>query len=233
MKLEAKLGDDGYPESKTESQPWVNITAYEAYDECASLNDKFGETNKFALMTNEEWMTVARQIETVPSNWIHPTNPEQNNVIGAGCLKQGNVGNTGDGCSYEGGSVLHGSSRNSLSEHKLATDESVRDLSGNTWEWVDFSKDAGLQFAPTSCDGWWQNFPEFSCDDFPSSNYLPTNGASTAYWGMGKIFGGSTGAILRGGGYTNYSNGGLYALNMNESPNLADATIGFRCVYRP
>lgn len=235
MKYEAKAGADSFPESKAETSPWVNISALDAFEACDSLNTKYGVSQKYHLISNDEWMSVSKNIESVPENWIHANQPDEHNVVGSGCLKQGNVGDTGDGCGYgNGSSVDFGTSRNSLAHHLLSNGEMVWDLSGNVWEPVDYDKEtAGLQIGPTSCDPSFTDIPSFICPSFPETAWKPVNGLETSYWGMGKLYGGTAGLILRSAAYYNYSLGGLYSVYMDTDLNGVDASTGFRCVYRP
>lgn len=65
MKYEAKIqgNDEGYQaydsafvaESRASGTPWNNITSYQAKDECTAIGAH--------LITNAEWMTIARNIE--------------------------------------------------------------------------------------------------------------------------------------------------------------------------
>ncbi len=236
MQYEAKQGGDGYPVSTPETSPWVDISANDAYSACDSLNVKNGLSDQYALPSNEEWMALSKDIESIPTNWIHSTAPDQNNVVGSGCLKQGNVGDTGDGCAYgNGSSVDFGTSRNDLAKHTLSNGEVVWDISGNVWEPVDFDKNTpGLQLAPTTCNGGaFEDIQSFVCADLPEIHWKPTHGLATTYWGMGKIHGGATGLMLRSAAYYNYSYGGIYSLYMATGPTEIDPSTGFRCVYRP
>lgn len=61
-------GDQDYnpdftAESRASGTPWINLTLQQAREECAALGDDFH------LITNAEWMTIARNIEKVAANW--------------------------------------------------------------------------------------------------------------------------------------------------------------------
>jgi hypothetical protein len=61
--------DDGgatgsyYPESRPDYRPWGNINYVDARNECDSLGADFH------LITNTEWMTIAKSIENNTANW--------------------------------------------------------------------------------------------------------------------------------------------------------------------
>lgn len=67
--------DDGgpigsyYPESRADYRPWGNINYVDAFNECASLGPDFH------LITNTEWMTIAKSIENNPANWSNNKKP--------------------------------------------------------------------------------------------------------------------------------------------------------------
>jgi len=81
------------PVSNSNQAAWDN-TAEDAWDLCDALNsegtrgnidDDINLDGTFALTSNPEWMTMARNIEVQPSNWT-------SGVVGTGCLKRGNIG---------------------------------------------------------------------------------------------------------------------------------------------
>ena len=73
--------DTGYvPRSVADYKPWREISfnegdpenGYGAVQACEALNDDpdIGSDYEFGLVTNREWMTVARQIEQNDGNWV-------------------------------------------------------------------------------------------------------------------------------------------------------------------
>lgn len=61
-------GDAGYsesyvPVSRPDGTPWTGLTQVEAKKACESLGDRY------SLITNDEWMTIAHNIESVERNW--------------------------------------------------------------------------------------------------------------------------------------------------------------------
>ena len=63
---EMKRGN-AYAVSRASGLPWANIDALAAYEECGELRDPDSGldeyTGDFALISNDEWMAVARNIE--------------------------------------------------------------------------------------------------------------------------------------------------------------------------
>jgi len=81
--------------SKAEVKPWVDTTQTNAKAKCRSLNTEtsdndidndMGDDGTYALISNPEWMAIARNVENIKSNWTSGT-------VGGGCLFRGNVGN--------------------------------------------------------------------------------------------------------------------------------------------
>ena len=108
--------------SSAEGYPLTDINQTDSKLACESIGGH--------LITNEEWMTLARNIEIVPSNWSSGT-------VGQGSLKRGNAGDVVENVSYDGVDPENGTDRNSLAMLKLTNGSEVWDLSGNVNEWSD------------------------------------------------------------------------------------------------
>ncbi len=94
-------------------------------------------------MTNDEWMTVARNAESVAANW-------SGGSVGSGGMFRGNNGLEFDSLGCDGAGTDHvaaasadnaalSSSRSSCADKrqlKLTNGEIVWDLAGNVWEHV-------------------------------------------------------------------------------------------------
>ncbi|PIN80132.1 hypothetical protein COV13_04030 [Candidatus Woesearchaeota archaeon CG10_big_fil_rev_8_21_14_0_10_32_9] len=143
MKWEAKnIG--GTPVSQIEGLPWTSITFTNARTACATAG--------YHLITNREWMTMARAAELNPENWKEYTYPNQyldeetwqmvqNGTITTSFLPQGNknVGHALDG--QDAYAMPAASDVNKTYRIlKIGTSE-VWDLSGNKKEWVDLMED--------------------------------------------------------------------------------------------
>ena len=84
---DVEYGDISFiPESRPSGTPWKNLNQDQAREQCKSLG------SKYALISNSEWMTIARNIESVPANWsdnqIHPSGRTRATLnIGHSCRK--------------------------------------------------------------------------------------------------------------------------------------------------
>ena len=76
------------PVSMPENHPWRKIDQASAKSECTSLGANYD------LISNPEWMTIARNVESVDTNW-------SGGSVGSGCLFRGNNG-LDDDCGYNG-----------------------------------------------------------------------------------------------------------------------------------
>ena len=231
MKYEAKAGSSTVAATTVAAgTPQVSISQTNAITAC-SLNGA-----GYGLITNTEWMTIARNIEGQLSNWT--TGTAASSAIGTGGLYRGHsdnspgnvlAANTNDTLGYEG-TGNSGFSRERRT-HTLSNGEVIWDLSGNVWEWnhdtimgVD-KPTGGIEF--TSITG------------YGSLNYdliRPSNTAWNTSQNMGQYIAGSlTGspyAFLRGGSRNTATYAGVFALLLGDTPTSVYTGIGFRCVVR-
>jgi formylglycine-generating enzyme required for sulfatase activity len=223
MQYQAR-NNGGVPTSTGSDLPWVNIN---------QINAKaVSEAAGYHLITNWEWMAIARDIEQVAENWT-------GGQVGSGMIKRGNVGITDDG-SYNGADPETGI-LNDKAKLKLSNGEEIYHFSGNVWEWVDDTITQGEQYINFNQNA--SNWYEFNATDlFKVAQKLPYTevGPKETYAtpssnGLGKILintsNGSSAnrAFLRGGKWDNGANAGVFALSLNGSPTVANTTIGFRC----
>ena len=236
MKYEAK-DNGGVAVSQAAGNPYVSLTIGASQTKCTDLNALNGVSGKFDLISNPEWMTIARNAEGEDANWEAGTS-------GSGAMFRGHSDNSpalaaaADNDPYNGTGNTDSEAMGSGKEQKrtltLSNGEVIWDLSGNVWEWVDWSHTtAGLDLGPTTCAAHWTEFSSVSCGDLSSSQYMPsmTNLSSTN--GVGRFLGGSGGAALRGGGRGAGSYAGAFTLDLQRSTAYTSALVGFRCVYRP
>ena len=225
MQYEAKItGDDNgnqaynasfVPESRSSGTPWVNISQINAVAECKSIGAH--------LINNAEWMALARDIESVGSNYV------------SGVLKRGNVGDTATG-DYNGADPEAGVT-NPLATLYLSNGQTIHHLSGNVYEWVDFTiTGAGSQpqVAYQTPFGW-QEFTAVTNygNTLGRDNVAPKSTSLDGSTGVGRIYYRSDDTILRalgrGGYWYSTSNAGVFALTLDRSPAGTYSYIGFRC----
>lgn len=145
------------PVSMLETRPWT-LSASDAWSACLNLNsensqaDRLNDSNSdgtYRLISNNEWMSLAYNIENQSQNW-------SSGIAGVDCLKQGNIGEdsscNGNQVGFEGvvfeswQTVPSGmtSSTNPLAKFVLSNGEEIWDISGGVEEWVDLNSDDSL-----------------------------------------------------------------------------------------
>jgi formylglycine-generating enzyme required for sulfatase activity len=242
MKFEAKKVDvsgTDRPVSQPGEIPWTTINADDAKVACTDLGAGYD------LISNPEWMTIARDAENHEENW-------SGGIVGSGMMPRGHSeGDTplgvfdiadpwdGTGSDDEDDPGEGWEQRRTL---KLSTEEEIWDFSGNVWSWVDWTVGGDLETGPNDCDAssydlndeamdlLFTSTPECSLDLdqdlLPYGNYVSSKG-------VGKFHGGTGGAASRGGSWGSGINAGAFSLNLSFLQTAADPEIGFRCVYRP
>lgn len=230
MKFEAKdVG--GIAKSQENLTPWISgIDLSTAKNNCLALGSGYD------LISNPEWMTIAAEIELNSSNWF-------GGIVGSGCIFRGNTGESTSPttCGYSSGAIEFGSisARDSRAGLFLGNGDRVWDMSGNVQEWVDWTVGGPADLGPTDalagCSGIDIELPSISgnndCPSLVNADYLPRDPTLNSSLGVGKFFGGTGGAIIRGGTYLNTNTAGIYRLTTNALPSATGA-FGFRCVYR-
>ena len=196
------------------------------------------------LITNEEWMTIARNIEQVSSNW-------SGGSVGNGFLYSGHNDDTPskalsagpDASPYVNTENTSGNQRRTLA---LSNGEVIWDLSGNLREHVQrTSSDIQTAIATPTCStgtGWqWCNYdtatsPYISAysTDVVQNQISPSNLTWTAATNrVGRVYtnsGAAGGTIFTRGGAWDYgSYAGVFELQMDLSGSSTSGSIGFRC----
>ncbi len=203
--------------------PVAGLSHTQAKAICASLGAH--------LITNQEWMTIARNIDQQPSNWT-------SDVVGTGYLFNGNSGDTSRG--YNGDNPEKGLNRNIRASHRLSNGNVIYDFSGNIWEHVMVdSNDTLLDNLPNDggASGWrYVELTALTSDgDFTSMDELRSTDSS---WdvdqGMGRVYTNidaqSDRVLLRGGDFSDVSYSGAYAMRLDWSTDGNNYHVGLRCV---
>ncbi len=212
--------------SQAAGLPMVKLTRTAAKSLCTAAGG--------SLISNPEWMTIARDIERTAANW-------STGVVGAGELNQGHADNvpptqlaastddadacfgTGQVCSDK---VWHSERRT----FKLSSGDVIWDFAGNADEWIDW---APATFASPQGE---LNSANPSAD-MPLASYRPAGATLTSANRIGSyIINGSSASAMRGGssggGYKE-NQVGIYTLLVGWNPTVAFADQGFRCTVHP
>lgn len=226
MKYEAK-NVAGKPASQAALTPWTGTYATEAKALCQSLGTGYD------LISNQEWLTIAHDLENVDANWTGGT-------VGSGCLFRGNNGQPmpWNPCGYGSGdgSIDFGDNRNERAKFQLASGYVIFDFAGNVSEWVDWTAGGDYDLAPINCSNNEVELNDIASDatcSLASSDYAQMNLSFDSNQGLGKFSGGAGGYARRGGASWSGASAGIYALSLNRGSFNNDGDNGFRCVYRP
>jgi hypothetical protein len=199
---------------------------------------KYCESIGAHLMTNEEYMTIARNIESVPKNWYlgklysgHNDNSPASALVASS-----------DRDDYSGTGEAGGTQRRTMS---LSNGQVIWDLSGNVWEHVmRTASDIQTPIMTPTCNtgaGWqWCNYGETVSpyvigwtDDIlqsyvgPSDTTHDAEGQNTGRIYTNGAFGGKV--LIRGGDWLYGSDAGLFETHLNWSESTMATYVGFRC----
>ena len=247
MKYEAKNDGSDNVISQAASLPWVSISRDDSITKCQAM----GEAG-YDLITNDEWQSIARNIENVASNWKNGTMGDAGG-LSTGHLDDAHTGPRGPRAASSednnacpeidntcDGNTWHSQRRT----HTLSNGEVVWDIAGNVYEWVrdtnavNYGSNTDISLVtnnthatPGSLSGGTTMTERKAKGQFgPSGNY--TNLDSTPFGGLGYgELNGSAGGITRGG--TNNIFAGVFTVGLNSSASSTATTLGFRCVYHP
>lgn len=198
------------------------------------------------LITNAEWMTIARDIEQLGASWLGGT-------VGSGYLSLGHynlaTATALDGSEVFNGTVLYGKTSPQVYDHiykrefTLSTGEKIVDFSGNVSEWVNDICTAGTadgQYDGTSHEWIHSSLTYERSVAGPSASLCPATCPTSPTAGcctspgqaIGEYVGCVSGsAFLRGGRLNGGYNVGIYDLDLSRNPtSYTNTLVGFRCV---
>lgn len=246
--------------SAVPGRPWVMIlrgingatgTGQGAIEACQNLNNQEGTTNQYDLITNDEWQTIARNIEEQKSG---STNNWGTDSYGDLSLNHGHADNApGQSCNatneYVDGDCSNSGTETDFEEKRtnnLSNGEVIWDIGGNVMEWVKdnnsdhygpgsyFSQVTAATHASTfSLSGGTTTIARNAKDQFgPVDNYTgsSTNFRAALGYGYLSLPGG---VVIRGGNYMSYETvPGVFFTDLRYEPTENSNTLGFRCVFR-
>ena len=184
------------------------------------------------LITNNEWQTVAWNVQNNAINWTGGS-------IGSGQLYSGHNDNVpayavqasiDDADGYINTSDSSGTQKRTLI---LSNGQTIWDLSGNVWEWTNDTIVGTSK--PIGASGAWAQWSAVS--DFGGMTQA-TAGPVDPTWNnvqrIGQYYQGTLDAVIygfiRGGSWSNTSISGVEAMFMNYAPSYSTSqAFGFRC----
>ena len=250
MKYEAKnagadtTGDatDDIPVSQAAGTPYVNLHRDASIHKCEDL----GATS-YDLISNNEWQSIARNIENVASNWatgvvgnagglsVGHSDGNPSNPLAASSDDNNACHETGDTCD---GSTWHRERRT----HTLSNGEVIWDMSGNVDEWMEDQNSNIFEEAAYISQITNTNYPNsksLSGDTrTPKGHFGPsgdyTDLSTSPYGGLGRgtlgAYGDTGSGILRGGNYSRTVNSGVFSTTLDIQDATPRDKTGFRCV---
>lgn len=239
--------------------PIANINQTEAASGCSAIT--LGSTSAH-LISNTEWMTIARNAEAQTANW-------SGGSVGSGYLFAGHNDNqparalrasttdTGNNaCAYTDSAGTteapascptnttnntSGTAGNQKRVMRLSNGSYVWDIAGNVDEWNSNTITAANQPDVTGQNG--LAFREFTAlTGYGNLSYdllRPFNDAFNSSYGMGRIYHNSnsivttSNAFIRGGYFSDAVNSGVYTLLLHSTTSTRNYNIGFRCASDP
>jgi general secretion pathway protein G len=210
--ISCTAGNSLIPVSVSSGYPIGNINQTNALAYCQTIGGH--------LLTNPEWMTIARNLEAVTANW-------SNDSIGHEFLSAGNKsgGQAMDGSNIYPSGIDFAFRRTSY----LSSGEIIWDFSGNVNEWLDATCHQADYYDSGGNPVEWN---DTNITDFmrgasgPSSNSYGRTQNSGDYVGCAN----ENNVFLRGGSADDTIRAGFYGLDLRNNNVTANNLAGFRCV---
>ena len=213
---------------------WVEIQAFEKTD---AINKAITPCDGCHLITDAEWLTIAQNVMSVPSNWSGGT-------VGSGFMYIGHNDNSPtnplaassyDSDGYSGTGSSSGDQRRTLT---LTNGEIIWDISGNVWEFTSGQVSGLSQAGKTgqTIYEWTQwnavtkpgNMPVNSTPAFANpaaSSWTTVNGIGLLWSNPAETI---TKAIIRGGAWYLAGAAGVFLTDTALTPTTSNAFTGIR-----
>ena len=211
--------------SRSGNDPLTGVSYTEAKEKCQNNGIGYG------LITNDDWQTIARHIESEHENWSSGRAVVRaDNVLNVGIAQTG---------AYSGSRGGGSSSRWEIDKrtHRLPNGEEIWDFSGGVWEMIlDSVSSLGVQSSGN------KNIAELSGEKKrlfgPKSNfrYLSDRTIRETPGGLGKAKFSTVKNYLARGGGTSERDMGIFSVRADIDNKRSGASLrntGFRCVFRP
>ena len=230
MKYEAK-NVGGVATSQASGTPWVSISQTNA------ITTSSAACSGCHLISEAEWLTIAQNVLSVPSNWSSGT-------VGTGYIYFGHNDNapanalaadTNDANGYSGtGNSSPSNQRRTLT---LTNGEVIWDMAGNVHDWTSGTSTTGQPGMTGETAYAWKQWNAVTDDGSLSPNPFPSFGTPAASgWnygqGIGQLYSNAGETALRGfirGGTWNYGGAaGVLTLVLSGPPSGVDSVVGFR-----
>ncbi|MDD5769609.1 MAG: prepilin-type N-terminal cleavage/methylation domain-containing protein [Candidatus Gracilibacteria bacterium] len=236
------------PQSIGGNYPIITLTQAQAITACQSIGVGYH------LITNNEWMTIARNIESQKDNW-------SGGAVGSGGVYRGITNETTSatslGCptssstfkvstKYAAGTssmdtTLWGASKgsdcDSKRQLKLSNGEVIWDLSGNVQEHVNkFNVIDGTNYnsgqtviAGSSAGTAWDGDGIYTTSDMLKYGSISSLGIANGMGNVNYANGVASNIFIRGGNALSTTNAGIYTIDLIGNSTTSANTTGFRC----